>query len=460
MGFFDQILNQQDEPDPRFSDYATAMIPFAGPFMARDRMKKRASKDYYDKADTIYKYVDDDPLSQRVASRMLTRTGEETLPGIQAATEATRQAQDPANMGNFGNVLMNTSTALQGRGVPGAVNLAAAGHKAFQTPWKPEEGQRKPMNFTKGNQTKSTYSPEEAKQLVSAGWKFTGVAEQQQNWTPALGSEIGFKGSAAKDDYMVVKDDEGNITDFRKADNAPNISVGGASINTPADLSQSILSFGNSVKATKQLTRVTGQLRDVISRNPTGGVQGWSGVITGVVGKVLNVTDFMAGLGAEEKAIVDKYSGKWASKASQFFPTEDQAMAESLMIQLGYSVARMNNMGTSGGGRGITDTDAERADMQLAKMSRPADMLPVLDRIEADSIDTFNDDYSVLEAIMQSNGKEIPGPIKDLREGIVTKRPSAKPKTQQEREAEAEVRKNPALRQQFIEYFGYDPLAQ
>lgn len=372
MGMFDKILADPVEKEKKFSDFMTAMIPIVGPFLARSRMDKRQEKKQRAFTDSIDKYIDDDPLSRRVAERMLSRTGESTIPGIMAATEATRQAQDPGNMGNMGNVLMNTATKLQGRGVPGALNLAQVAHKQVQTPWKPEEGGRKIINFKMPDGSiKTATNAKEAEELVKQGGNIAGVtsAEPGLGWEAVSGSDIGLKGQAAGDSYFVKRDpkDPNKILEVKSADKmtvnvaAPDLGVFSDAKFGPAlqEFRGYMTSYVNARENNKQLLKLI---------KP--GTAGWGGAVASLGDRLKGAAEFIKSIPGGEQRAVAKYMTDprmkgFISRISA--DGVDANRARALAVKIAYDIARSNNS-TESGGRGITDADMEFA-MQMVGMT-------------------------------------------------------------------------------------------
>lgn len=461
MGFFDRILNEPADREVKFSDFATAMIPFYGPFAAKKRMDNRQQRATDKKTDFIYNYVDNDPLSQRVASRMLTRTGEETIPGIQAATEAQRQAKDPSNMGNYGNVLMNTASALQSRGVQGAPYLAATAHKEFQTPWKPSEGGADIENFKlPDGSVVAAESLEQKRALIRGGAKKAGVAsgDEEVPYVVKTGAELGYRIPGIAGDLFKIKyNKDGTIKDISSL-SGMSVNVGGTSIVQPGDTSAAVREYQGVLSSTEQAIGVIDNLTEVLDRNPEGGVSGMSGAVTNFISSVSNLAQFA--ISVDDKKVGEKYEDGFRKFASKYFPTADAALAQAQIVELGYALARVNNMGTSGGGRGITDADMQNALKQLGQMATVEDFKGVLSYQRNKMLQNAEVSRAGTEAVISIAGRDpsLLAPLTAIHDKLKTSKERPKVgKGSAPKEAEDEVRKNPALKQQFFQKFGYYP---
>ena len=400
-GMFDRLLNETPEKGWSTGERIAAAFPLGifGAFAHRKYRENRDAPQY----DPMFQDPSQlDPLGQRVQQRMLERSGGNlTTPGFMAQNMLTQEARTAPRMANAYD---SASQRLMAAGqVDAGSKLGMYGNKAYGAPIKPEEGQLKPLNFTKNGEVKSTYDLNEAKSWVADGWKYTGVADQGKAGKLVSGAELGMTGVDAQDSYLVEYNDNGTIKSLQSANQKPKttVSVGGAQLYSPSDTSGAARDFGNSIKASSEAISVINGLEDILKRNPEGGVTGYSGLITQFAGTFNTVTDFVASLGGEEKSLVNGYTGDFKQFAKKVFPTADQALAEALTVELGYSLARINNMGTSGGGRGITDADMKFALRQLATYSSPADMLKVLGYQKRRIVERLEIDKDTMKAIQE-----------------------------------------------------------
>jgi hypothetical protein len=424
---WDKTLADPEQDKIGLRDFLTAMIPVAGPFMFKAKKDKKQEESYQKWLSDNMAYSDPSELGdmgQRVQERMLNRTGGElSTPGLMAATMMQREAQDPGNMGNFGNVAMRTATGMAAAGQTGAgANLAALAHKQFQTPWKPSEGGADIENFKLPDGTVvAATTPQEKVELIRKGGVKAGVAsgEKEVPWSFASGAELGLQGREATGSFAIQRNPDGTIKEVKSL-GGMNVSVGGASVITPTDVSGTIINFGNSIKGAGAAVQVIDDLTKTLDANPGGGITGWSGVATDFVGKVMNLAEFTA----QDKAIGEKYEAGFKRFASKYFPTEDAAVAQAQVIELAYSLARINNMGTSGGGRGITDADMQYALKQLGTMSKVSDFKSVLEYQRNKIIGNLKLDKAVTGSVLKTAGHDESVLPMDLYNQIVS--PKAK----------------------------------
>lgn len=403
MGMWDEAFNR-GEYKPTMKDALKAFIPVIGPILAAQGVlkKRQSAQDRWLTENMAYTNPEElDPMGQRVQDRMLTRTGGElSVPGLMAATAMQRQAQDPENMGNFGNVAMNTSTDLAAAGqTEAAATLAQLAHKNFQTPWKPSDASDK----------------------------------MKGPWTVVKGSDLGIEGKAASFPYKVRYNKDGTIQDVSGlGGQGMEVSVSSNMVSKP-DISQAVIGYKDSIVATQQAVQTLDELTGILEANPTGGVSGWSGVVTGVASKIMNLAEFTA----QDKQIMGKYEGALKNFASKYFPPElmqDRARAEAMTVELGYALARVNNMGTTGGGRGITDADMQFALKQLGSMGRVEDFKAVLEYHRNRMIGGLKANRAATEAIVAIGGEDSAklGPLHSMYDQVVQPRvkSSDKPKSQ------------------------------
>lgn len=382
MGMWDETFAKKSGP-PGIGTMLTSMIPIVGPIAAivmDSNRRKKEEQQWYDENAAFYpdKDYSPDTLSGRIAQRMLTRTGgETTIPGIMAATALSRQAKNEENQGNFGNVAMAAAVDLAKTRPDLAAQMAMIAHKNLQTPWKPSEGK----SVRRDENTGVPLTPEGVLAPNAVGYVKADNVEQ---------------GDETLSGYWVTKTDEnGNIADRQLVTNAkgPRYKPGEVNVKVDAGIGMAmdnegvrkeIIGLGGSINEFKDQSRQTKDLIGILDRNPSGGVTGWSGIVTEFAGKGLNLAQFMTGLGSKinangetEQAVMGRWVGKLNGLASKL-PINDQAMANSIIIQVAYTLARTNNMGTAGGGRGITDNDMEYAMQQLASATTPEAFKKVL----------------------------------------------------------------------------------
>ena len=382
MGMWDETFAKQPSP-PGIGTMLTSMVPIVGPIAAilmdSNRRKKEAQQ-WYDENAAYYpdKDYSPDTMSGRIAQRMLERTGgETTIPGIMASTAISRQAKNPENQNNFGNVAMSASFDLAKNRPDLATQMAMLAHKNLQTPWKPSEGKQ----VRRDENTGIPLTPEGLLAPNAVGYVKADNVEE---------------GEETKSGYWVTKtDDKGSIVDRQFVTNAkgPRYKPGNVSVQVDAGLGKvftkeqvgkEIIGFGSSLNEYKDQERQAADLVGILDRNPGGGVTGWSGIVTEFAGKAANLGQFMATLktrltasGEDEAQVVGRFVGRLNEIANKL-PINDQAMANSIIIQMAYTLARTNNMGTAGGGRGITDNDMEYAIKQLASATTPEAFKKVL----------------------------------------------------------------------------------
>lgn len=414
MGMWDQVFMGNQRPSPNIG---LALIPFIGPALAEAlRRKQQASNEQQWTQENAAFYPDKDyspdTLSGRIAQRMLQRTGgETTIPGIMAATAFQRQAQNPENMGNMGNIAMRAASDLAQTRPDLAVTMAQVAHKSLQTPWKLSEGGADVENFKLPNGKIVAVSAPEAKQaLINAGAVKAGVAsaEEQVPWTLQSGGQLGMVNQGALGNYAVQYNDDGTIRDI-KGMGGMNVSVS-SNVVTPTDVSGAVTGLIGNIGTTKQGIETIDSLAKILKANPEGGVSGWSGYVTDAISNVFNVAQFAS---KSDIQILSKYSKALLAYAGKFFPTADRAKAESMINDLGYAVARMNNMGTSGGGRGITDADMQYALQQLGAMSKVSDFLGVLNYQRNKMIGNLKLNFAGTQTILKLAGKD-PKMLDDL----------------------------------------------
>jgi hypothetical protein len=408
MGMLDRMFAPEADKRATLSDFALAMLPIAGPFLARDKRDRRANKHYQRWLSENAAYTDPNELGemgQRVQQRMLTRTGGElSTPGLMAATSLKRNAENEKT-GNFGNVLMNTTTDLAAAGdTNSAMRLGAIAHKDYQTPWKPSEGGADIENYKfPDGSFKATADPRLKAEWIQNGAIKAGTApvENEVPWEIKGGHQLGMQNKGALGNYAVQYNSDGSIRDIK--------TMGGQQIDissnmvTPSDLSGAVMGFTSSIAATQQSTRAIDQMLDNLDRNPTGGVTGWSGLMSNVVGKVMNVAQFLS---PQDKSVLGKYENALVSFGRKYFPTGDEALMRSSIIELGYALARINNMGTAGGGRGITDADMQFALQQLGSMGAVEDFRGVLEMQRSKMIDQLKLKKAETETIIKFGGKD------------------------------------------------------
>lgn len=384
MGMFDKMFAPEDERKVTFADFATAMVPFVGPFMARNRLDKRAQKGYDNWLSDNLAYTDPSELGEsgrQVQQRMLERTGGElSTQGLMAATAMQRAAQNPENQANLGNVLMETSNALAANGQPqAALTLGATAHKNYQTPWKPSESRS--ANVKRDTDTGIPLTPQGTLMPNATGYTRADNVEvgdetQSGYWI----TKTGPNGELASREF--VKQTAGE----RYRPGTVNVSMDGLDgILTKSDVSKSVLDAGAKINAQKDTERVFAELSSILKASPNG-VTGWGGAITGFMGKAANLAGFLQQStsrfnadGESEAAVIGRFTGDISKMIKEKFPLVEQAKANSLIIGLAYAIARMNNMGTAGGGRGITDADMKFALQQLGASSTPEAMIKVLE---------------------------------------------------------------------------------
>lgn len=465
MGMFDTMFNE-GAPEYTTGDMLKPYIPVIGPLLAGKgiQKKKRQAQDKWLSDNLAYTDPSElDETGQRVQQRMLQRTGGElSTPGLMAATAMQREAANPANMGNMGNILMQTAGNLaKGGQTAPAATLAQIAHKSFQTPWKPSEGGADIENFKlPDGSVVAAESVEQKRALIRGGAKKAGVAsgDDEIPYTVKTGAELGFRIPGIAGDLFKIKyNKDGTIKDISSL-SGMSVNVGGTSIVQPGDTSAAVREYQGVLSSTEQAIGVIDNLTEVLDRNPEGGVSGMSGAVTNFISSVSNLAQFA--ISVDDKKVGEKYEDGFRKFASKYFPTADAALAQAQIVELGYALARVNNMGTSGGGRGITDADMQNALKQLGQMATVEDFKGVLSYQRNKMLQNAEVSRAGTEAVISIAGRDpsLLAPLTTIHDKLKTSKERPKVgKGSAPKEAEDEVRKNPALKQQFFQKFGYYP---
>lgn len=456
-GMFDDILRRQPEEGWTVGEKLTgAMIPVLGLVGAYGHRKWREKK-----AQEAIE-AENAPKSD-VGRRMLIRAqqeGFESIPAMIAAKQYSKQAGIYPD--NPGNAMAATANWMSSQGYPDeGLQLARVSHKELQTPWKPSEAGLDDQNYKlpDGSLVMAS-SPEKKRALEAQGAVKAGVAsaEKEVPWQVKSGVELGFKTPGISGDLFKVQyNSDGTIKDIVNLAGM-RVNVGGTSIVTPGDTSSSVKAYQEAIAGSGQVLHTIDSLTEVLDRNPGGGVSGLSGVVTNFVSNVSNLAQFA--LTADDKQIGAKYEKGILQFASKYFPTADAASAQAQIIELAYALARMNNMGTSGGGRGITDADMQYALKQLGQMATVEDFKGVLRYQRNKVLENLEIARAGTEAVVKIAGQDpaLLSPLTSMHDKI--KAGAKKAHRKAPKEDEDAVRNNPDLRQDFIDYYGYDPLAE
>lgn len=425
MGMWDDVNAPQYKPRLSGWDMLKMMVPIVGPIATifqKEREREKFYKQYQEQEGAFPEGKDYSPdtLSGRIAQRMLERTGgETTIPGIMTATAIQRAAKDPENQQNFGNILMAASAQLAQKRPDVAAKLAMMAHQNFQTPWKPSEAKGTRMDSNTGIP------------LMADG-------TLKPNSTGYIKDDNVEEGDVTKSGYWVTKtDDKGQIAERNFITNAQgprykpgavNVDLGNlGSLISDSDISKQIVDFGNGLNAYQDMSRSIGDIKTILKNNPNGGVTGWSGIVTEFVGKAANLGEFLGGLttrfnddGQSEAQVVGKFGGRLKELAARL-PVNDQAAANSLVIQLAYAIARANNMGNASGGRGITDNDMEYAVRQLGAASTPEAFMKVLEETERRAAYSLRDRMRTTDTLIRAKdpSKSLPAEWRTQVDGFV-----------------------------------------
>jgi hypothetical protein len=316
----------------------------------------------------------------------------------------------------MGNIAAMAATQLSQSDPAAGSKLAQVAHKQFQTPWKPSEGGVNAENFQFPDGKVVTLTDPKAKQAALAqGAVQVGISQPDKEQEIVMGADIGVGGSAAQDAFAVERNAQGKITSVKKLDNAPKINVSSSSegsdisgLISDKEISDQIVGAGAKINALKDTERVFSELEGILKTNPYG-VTGWGGAITGFAGKAASLAGFIQQAstrvnanGEPETAVIGRYGGQINEYVKKNFPVTAQAQAQALTINLAYAIARMNNMGTAGGGRGITDADMEYALKQLGASSTPEAMLKVLESEKKRARARMRDDLRNVDIYIKS----------------------------------------------------------
>ena len=384
MGLFDSMF-APDSKDLReyltTSEKMQSAIPIYGPLAALYKGGKR--KAAAEKEDSVYDYVDpEDPLSGRVAERMLSRTGEETIPGMMAATGV--QREQAAGKGMF-DAFADTGAKLTQKGYANiGVPLAAFAEKSLPKPAAQSEAANAKLDADSNlarNPKTGAYLPNQ--KVFKKDSRTVGentIEGYRQNTTDA-------EGNPTFGDWV-----PGTTTEGTRYSSKTNVNVGGTDFTGLAKLLQEpgtraqTEAWSGFLTQTIKTNNSINDFKELAKKNPGGGLTGASGWLTEWAGRGKNLTQFFKGIsgnvnaqGESEAAVLGRYSSGLDGYVSKYFPTGDQAIAKSIIVELAYSLARANNMGTAGGGRGITDADMKWAMDQLGSGHNINDMIGVLD---------------------------------------------------------------------------------
>jgi hypothetical protein len=388
MGMWDQLFNEGDA-EPSALDYAKAFIPVAGPIMAMSGLKKKksAARNRWLTDNLAYTNPEELPeLGQRVQQRMLSRTGGElSEPGLIAATAMRRAANDPRNMGNIGNVAMQTSSALAAAGQPSAALRAGVyAHENLQTPWKLSEGGAEIENFynPKTGHRVSVSNPAAKDALIANGYQKVGVGDPPKNTRRVTGRDLGMAGDAANDVYEQEDYDPSfpNPT-TRKLDNATKVSLHNYPESAIENADPILREFEGTVGAAMQMRHDLAGLK----ANTTASTIGLPGAITRIAETGMGIGEYAVSLGRspEEKQVIQSAIQPLTALAQRFsMEGIPAALSNYYVISLAYAIARRHNMGTLGGGRGITDADMKYAVGQLQSAKSVRALNAVLDAEE------------------------------------------------------------------------------
>src|SRR5574343_1925907 len=138
MGMWDDVNSPQYRPKLTAMDMLKMMVPIVGPFATifqKEREKNKFYQQYQEQEGAFPEGKDYSPdtMTGRIAQRMYERTGgETTIPGIMSATDIQRDAQDPENQQNFGNILIAASSEIAKKRPDVGAKLAMMAHKNFQ----------------------------------------------------------------------------------------------------------------------------------------------------------------------------------------------------------------------------------------------------------------------------------------------------------------------------------------
>lgn len=415
-GFFDDIFSQSTKTPFTRGERLASHLPLGifGAYAHRHFREKKMQEELEKAA----------APKSAVGERMLSRAREEgfdSIPAMLAAKQYSKQAE--ANPNNVGNAMMNTSNWLAANGYTDqAAALGVFAHKNVQTPWKPSEAGTDVENFKLSDGTVvAAESPEQKRALIKGGAIKAGVAsgDPEVPWVTKTGAELGYQHPQLAGDLFKVKyNKDGTIKDISSL-SGMSVSVGGTSINTPGDISQTIRDYQGAIATTQQSVGVLDNLYKTLEQNPGGGVSGLSGVVTSFVGSLTNLAEFA--ISADDKKIGEKYEKSFMGMARKYFPTGSQATAEAQIVELAYALARINNMGTSGGGRGITDADMQYALKQLGSMSNVEDFKGVLQYQRNKMLSNLKIARAGTEAILEINkmDKGLLAPLNSLADPLM-----------------------------------------
>ena len=396
MGMFDKMfLNTPEQPKTTLAEGAMFMVPFLGPmgaFYSKDRRRKKALQDALDEQEQVSDYVDDNPLSQRVAQRMMNRTNQTSMPGVLGAHMLRQEMEKqtgPGGANNIGNAYTTAANRLGAQGyTEEATKLGAFANKNLQTPWKPEEGSsaiRDPATNLMRGRTDGKYLPNQKVYKAE-----TRVVDDKQI-EGYMANTTDENGEVSFGDWV-----PGTTTEGDRYSSKTNFTVGGSTIDvgsmfTDNERARKEEEFSGRISAFEEAQDDLSALQE-IARPGTVGLGGavmrfadriYGGIQAIPVGG--NVFAFAANetneKGETSAEVLQRYS------SDQRFGAFVQALAKdgvdaqraySIAIRMAYTIARANNMGTAGGGRGITDADMKYALDQLGFSGSPEAFRAVL----------------------------------------------------------------------------------